>query len=159
MRSLTAARILVLDADHERRAELCRALQALGMPDVSGIANVAEAASSRIPPPELFVVHGATLAANDDGGAISPNPFTASGAPAILLLPDASSFARKAAAKAGYPVVLGTPVSARLLYRRIAHVLQVTRRAKRRMKSQTPAATRTMAVAPELPVLADLPAV
>lgn len=157
MRSLTAARILVLDADHDRRAELCRALQALGMPDVSGIANVAEAAFNRVPPPELFVVHGATLAANDDGDAISPNPFTASGAPAILLLPEASNFARRSAAKAGYPVVLGTPVSARLLYWRIAHVLQVARRAKRRVGLQKPA--RKVATATELPALADLPAV
>jgi hypothetical protein len=156
MRSLTVARVVVLDADHERRAELCRALQALGMPDVTGIANVAEAAVIRLPPPELFVLHGATLAANDDGASISPNPFATSGAPAILLLPDASASARKSAAKAGYPVVLATPVSARLLYRRIAHVLQVARRARRRMQRRT---TARETVAPPRTELADLPAV
>lgn len=132
MRSLLAARIVLLDSDPLRREALTKTLAEFGAFDIASIATVAEVATVTDAPPDIFVIEGPSLAANDEAGSISPNPFSASGIPAILLLPAATSEQRRLAARAGYSVVLGAPVPPRLLYRRIAHLLQNARRAKRR---------------------------
>lgn len=132
-----AARLVLLDADQARREELSGALAELGAFRISGIATVAEAAGvCAQDAPDLFIVEGPSLAANDEADEVSANPFAASGIPTILLLPNPTTIQRRKAARAGYAVVLGMPVSPRLLYRRIAHALQNARRAKRRLEAE-----------------------
>jgi DNA-binding NarL/FixJ family response regulator len=136
MRSLMAARLVLLDADQARRDQLSGALAELAAFEISGIATVADAAGvCTTASPDLIIVEGPSLAANDEADEISPNPFATSGIPTILLLPNATNEQRRKATRAGYAIVLGTPVSPRLLYRRIAHVLQNARRAKRRVEA------------------------
>jgi len=116
MRSLTAARLVLLDADQSRRDSLARALSELGAFEVQGIATVAEACAGGSAP-DLYLVEGPSLAANDEGGTISPNPFAASGIPTILMLPSPTNDHRRLALRAGYAFALAAPVSPRLLYR------------------------------------------
>jgi DNA-binding NarL/FixJ family response regulator len=130
MRSLMAARLLLLDADPLRREALIRALSEVGSFEIEGIATVAERSSVSVP--DLYLVEGPSLSANDAGGAISPNPFAASGIPTILMLPEPTNDQRRMALRAGYTIVLAAPVPLRLLYRRVAQLLQNARRAKRR---------------------------
>lgn len=125
-----AARLLLLDADPLRREALIRALSEIGSFEIAGIATVAE--KSAVATPDLYLVEGPSLSANDAGGAISSNPFAASGVPTILMLPEPTSEQRRMALRAGYMIVLAAPVPLRLLYRRIAQLLQNARRAKRR---------------------------
>jgi DNA-binding NarL/FixJ family response regulator len=149
MRSLMAARLVLLDADQARREELAGALAELGAFEISGIATVAEAAGAgAVAPPDIFIVEGPSLAANDEAEEVSTNPFAASGIPTILLLPNATSEQRRKATRAGYAIVIGMPASPRLLYRRIAHALQNARRAKRRLDAvaQREAAKRAIEV-------------
>lgn len=134
MRSLIAARVVLLDSDQARRDVLAAALAEFAAFEIESIATVAEAPTAARIAPDVFIVEGPSLAANDEAGSISSNPFLASGIPTILLLPAATTEQRRRATKAGYSVVLGAPVPPRLLYRRIAHLLQVARRAKRRME-------------------------
>jgi AmiR/NasT family two-component response regulator len=161
MRSLMAARLVLLDADQARREELSGALAELGAFRISGIATIAEAAGvCALHTPDLFIVEGPSLAANDEADEISANPFAASGIPTILLLPNPTTDQRRKAARAGYAVVLGMPVSPRLLYRRIAHALQNARRTKRRLEAE---ALRNQGIAEkktaaETPLLAKIPA-
>lgn len=100
------------------------------MLQVAGIATVAEAGNDATPP-DVCIVEGPSLAANDDSCHITPNPFSVSGVPTILLLPEPNNKQRRKALNAGYTIVIGTPASPRLLYRRIAHALQNSRRSKR----------------------------
>jgi DNA-binding NtrC family response regulator len=130
MRSLMAARLVLLDSDHLRREALLRALSEVGTFDISCIATVAETCTSS--PPDLYLIEGASFSANDAGGMIAPNPFAASAIPTILMLPQPTNEQRRAAIRAGYTIVLAAPVPTRLLYRRIAQLLQNARRAKRR---------------------------
>jgi DNA-binding NarL/FixJ family response regulator len=130
MRSLMAARLVLLDSDPMRREALIQALSEVGAFEIAGIATVAETSSAS--PPDLYIVEGPSLSANDAGGSIAPNPFAASAIPTVLILPEPTSEQRRAALLAGYAVVLAAPVSVRLLYRRIAQLLQNARRAKRR---------------------------
>lgn len=134
MRSLMAARLVLLDADQARRETLARALGELGAFEILNIATVAEASAAACSS-DLILIEGPGLAANDEGGAITPNPFAASGVPVILMLPAPTSEHRRIALRAGYNVVLAAPVPPRLLYRRIAHLLQNARRAKRRAEA------------------------
>jgi DNA-binding NarL/FixJ family response regulator len=136
MRSLMAARLVLLDADQTRRDELSGALAELGAFKICGIATVAEAAGACAEgSPDLFIIEGPSLAANDENDEVTANPFAASGIPTILLLPNATSVQRRKAARAGYAIVIGMPASPRLLYRRIAHALQNARRVKRRIEA------------------------
>lgn len=153
MRTLKAARIVVLDADSARRDDLCRALAELGIFGIVGIATVADAGNGAAPA-DLYIVEGPSLAANDDGDGISPNPFAASGIATILLLPDATNTQRRKALNAGYSIVIGLPVSPRLLYRRIGHVMQIARRAKQRGAIALAVNARIEPVAHEEPALA-----
>ncbi len=146
MRSLVAARIVLLDSDHARRAALGATLAEFGTFEVVSIATVAEAATAAGAAPDIFIVEGPGLAANDEAGVVSQNPFLASGIPTILLLPAATNEQRRQAVRAGYTAALGAPVAPRLLYRRIAHLLQNARRAKRRAERMT-------AAAPSLPLV------
>lgn len=130
MRSLMAARLVLLDSDSARRDGLCKELDAL-IPGVAGISAVSEAARFVSDQPDLYIIDHGSLAANDDA-AVLPNPLAGTGAASILLLAGATAAQRREASRAGYTAVLGTPVSTRLLYRRIAHVLQIARRTKRR---------------------------
>lgn len=132
MRSLTAARLVLLDSDPARREALAKTLAETGVFEIASVATVAEAATVAGGPPDIFLIEGPSLAANDVGGAISPNPFAASGVPTLLMLPEATGEQRRMAVRAGYSAVLGTPVPPRLLYRRIAHLLQKARRTRRR---------------------------
>lgn len=154
-----AARLVLLDADQARREALSRSLTELGAFDVLNIATVADASLAGTP--DLFLIEGPSLAANDEGGAISPNPFITSGVPTILMLPSPTNEQRRMALRAGYTVVLAAPVPPRLLYRRIAHLLQNARRAKRRLESglQESRAAALESVAPaQVALLADVPA-
>jgi DNA-binding NarL/FixJ family response regulator len=132
MRSLLAARLVLLDSDAARREDLAKALSAFDSFEVLSIATVSEIAAVTGAAPDVFIIEGLSLAANDEAGSIAANPFAASGVPTVLLIPAATSEQRRKAIRAGYSVVLGAPVPPRLLYRRIAHVLQNARRAKRR---------------------------
>lgn len=125
-----AARLVLLDSDPLRREALTRALSEIGTFEIAGIATVAETATGS--PPDLYLIEGPSLSANDAGGSISSNPFAASTIPTILILPEPTSEQRRAALRAGYTIVLAAPVPLRLLYRRIAQLLQNARRAKRR---------------------------
>jgi DNA-binding NarL/FixJ family response regulator len=133
MRSLMAARLVLLDSDHLRREALMRALSEVGTFDIACIATVAETCTSS--PPDLYLIEGPSLSANDTGGSTAPNPFATSGIPTVLMLPQPTNEQRRAAVRAGYTIVLAAPVPARLLYRRIAQLLQNARRAKRRSES------------------------
>lgn len=157
MRSLMAARVVVLDSDATRRDLLCRSLTDLGLFGVSGIATVAEALGKGMPLPDVFLIYGPALSANDDGGSISPNPFVAASVSTILLLPDATMPMRRLAVRAGYSIILAAPASPRLLYRRIAHLLQKARRTKRRMQHAQGAAREAadVMVEPEIVRIAD----
>jgi DNA-binding NtrC family response regulator len=130
MRSLMAARLVLLDSDPMRREVLLKALSEIGTFEIAGIATVAE--TSTASPPDLYLIEGPSLAANDAGGSISPNPFAASAIPTILMLPEPTAEQRRMAQRAGYTVVLAAPVPVRLLYRRVAQLLQNARRTKRR---------------------------
>ena len=130
MRSLMAARLVLLDSDPMRREALLKALSEIGTFEIAGIATVAE--TSTASPPDLYLIEGPSLAANDAGGSISPNPFAASAIPTILMLPEPTAEQRRMALRAGYTVVLAAPVPVRLLYRRVAQLLQNARRTKRR---------------------------
>ncbi|HRF07169.1 MAG TPA: hypothetical protein PL193_00770 [Xanthobacteraceae bacterium] len=153
MRSLIAARIVLLDSDQARRDALTAALAEFAAFEVESIATVAEVPSVAWTAPDVFIVEGPSRAANEEAGSISSNPFLASGIPTILLLPAATNEQRRRAIKAGYSVVLGAPVPPRLLYRRIAHLMQVTRRAKRRMAQAVTESTkpRVIEIAPAEP--------
>ncbi|MBY0532667.1 MAG: hypothetical protein K2P86_11925 [Xanthobacteraceae bacterium] len=133
MRSLMAARIVLLDCDQLRREALIRRLSEFEAFEVSGIATVAE--TSTASPPDLYLIEGPCLSANDAGGSVSPNPFAASGIPAVLMVPEPTNEQRRAALRAGYTIVLAAPVPHRLLYRRIAQLLQNARRGKRRAEA------------------------
>lgn len=132
MRSLMTAQLVLLDSDPVRREALAKTLAAFGAFEIVSIATVAEVATVAGASPDIFVIEGPSLAANDEAGTISTNPFSTSGIPTVLLLPGATNEQRRLAVRAGYTAVLGAPVPPRLLYRRIAHLLQNARRAKRR---------------------------
>lgn len=125
-----AARLVLLDSDPMRREALMQALSEVGAFEITGIATVAETSSASTP--DLYLIEGPSLSANDAGGSIAPNPFAMSAIPTVLILPEPTSEQRRAALRAGYTVVLTAPVPLRLLYRRIAQLLQNARRAKRR---------------------------
>lgn len=128
-----AARLVLLDSDTQRREALASALSDLGNFGLTGIATIADVSAAGMP--DLFVIDGPGLCANDPGGSISPNPFVSSGIPVILMLPSPTSEQRRAALRAGYTIILASPVPPRLLYRRIAQLLQNARRAKRRAEA------------------------
>lgn len=125
-----AARLVLLDSDPLRREALKQALSEIGSFDIVGIATVAE--TSAATPADLYLIEGPSLSANDAGGSISPNPFAASAIPTVLMLPEPTNEQRRMALRAGYTIVLAAPVPIRLLYRRIAQLLQNARRAKKR---------------------------
>jgi|GEM_PF-991767 len=133
MRSLMAARLVLLDSDPLRREALIRTLSEMGAFEIAGIATVAETSTASLP--DLFLIEGPSLSANDAGGSIAPNPFAASTIPTVLMLPEPTNEQRRAALRAGYTIVLAAPVPHRLLYRRIAQLLQNARRAKRRVEA------------------------
>jgi DNA-binding NarL/FixJ family response regulator len=158
MRSLMAARLVLLDSDPMRREALLKALSEIGTFEIAGIATVAE--TSTASPPDLYLIEGPSLAANDAGGSISPNPFAASAIPTILMLPEPTNEQRRLALRAGYTIVLAAPVPVRLLYRRIAQLLQNARRAKKRTDFATakPARQRLEEVSPaQVALLAEAP--
>ncbi len=150
MRSLIASRLVLIDSDPLRREALTKALSELGSFEIAGIATVAE--TSSVPGPDLFLIEGPSLSANDSGGFITPNPFAASTIPTILMLPEPTSEQRRLAQRAGYTIVLAAPVPVRLLYRRVAQLLQNARRAKRRAEAQAErsAAKRRDDIAPHI---------
>lgn len=133
MRSLMAARLVLLDSDQMRREALIRVLSEMGTLEIAGIATVAETSTASLP--DLFLIEGLSFAANDAGALTSQNPFAASAIPTVLMLPEPTNEQRRAALRAGYTVVLAAPVPHRLLYRRIAQLLQNARRAKRRAET------------------------
>ncbi len=111
-----AARLVLLDANQARREELSVALAELGAFEISGIATVADAPSAcAAGSPDIFIVEGPSLAANDENDEVSANPFAASGIPTILLLPNATSEQRRKATRAGYSIAIGVRVSPRLV--------------------------------------------
>lgn len=157
MRSLMAARLVLLDSDQVRRDALIRTLTEMGTFEIAGIATVAETSTAFTP--HLYLIEGPSLAANDEAGSISPNPFAASAIPTVLMLPDPTIEQRRAALRAGYTLVLAAPVPHRLLYRRIAQLLQNARRAKRRVQSVTRGSRKPIVeTGNEAPLLADAPA-
>jgi DNA-binding response OmpR family regulator len=135
MRSLSSARIVVLDANSEHRNFLCAALAAFGMQRVFPASSLEEArhtAAGEIAP-DLCVVDSRQLSAMAASGPRIPrNPFDPARTPGILLAVDTTREMIKAASANGYNVVLGVPVVPRLLYRRIGSILQKVRRAERR---------------------------
>ena len=128
IRSSTSARLVLLDSNQPQREALMRALCEIGAFEIAGIATVADTSSSL----DLFLIEGLSLFANDAGWGNSPNPFAASAILTILMLPQPPNEQRRAALFGGYTVVFSTPVPSRLLYRRIAQLLQNARRRTRR---------------------------
>ena len=124
-----AARLALIDTDCARREALSKALTEMGAFEIACIATVAEASGVS---PDLYLIEGPALSANDAGAFISPNPFAASSIPTILMLENPTSEQRRIAVRQGYTIVLSAPVPLRLLYRRIAQLLQNARRAKKR---------------------------
>ena len=116
------------------------------------------AETSAVTAPDLYLIEGPSLSANDAGGAISPNPFAASRIPTILMLPEPTDAQRRMALRAGYTIVLAAHVPLRLLYRRIAQLLQNARRAKRRAEFALEKKSRHETAAPApTAILAEVP--
>jgi hypothetical protein len=144
MRFLPSARIVVLSADPNHRTFICSALSELGLSQVLPAASLSEARGHGSDGPvDLCVVdpRGLVDGAADTRTKILPNPFEASGTPAILIAEDTVRATLETAASAGYHVVLGLPVVPRLLYRRIGSILQKARRTGRQMSPALAAAT------------------
>jgi two-component system, OmpR family, response regulator len=134
MRFLPAARIVVLDADRDHRAFICASLGELGLLQVLPAATLPEAREiAEKQPIDLCVVdpRGFGALARAEGKKVIANPFRHDAIPAVLLSADTSRAMIVAATEAGYRVVVGLPVTSRLLYRRIGSILQKTRRAGR----------------------------
>jgi DNA-binding response OmpR family regulator len=134
MRFLPAARIVVLDADHDHRAFICASLNALGMLRVLPAGTLPEA--REIAAKELIGLcivdpRGFEPLAQAEGKRVIANPLQRDGIPALLLCVETSRAMNAVALEAGYRAVVGLPVVPRLLYRRIGSTLQKTRRAGR----------------------------
>jgi DNA-binding response OmpR family regulator len=133
MRILSNARVVLLDADAERRALLCAALAAFGMTQVLPAGSLDEARTlARAGDPQLCVVDPRGLPGFAAGPRVPPNPFDPARTAGILVGADTSPENVKTALAFGYAAVIGVPVTPRLLYRRIGSTLQKFRRAGRR---------------------------
>jgi DNA-binding NtrC family response regulator len=129
MRFLPNARIVVVDGDARRRSLLCAELADLGLAQVVPAGSVKEArrlAADR--PFDLCIVDARALGSGSQT-KVFPSPFQ-DGTPAILIAADVS-VSQDVATAAGYRAVIGSPVTPRLLYRRMGSILQKARRAAR----------------------------
>ncbi|MEP9348539.1 hypothetical protein [Xanthobacter sp. KR7-225] len=127
MKVLPTARILLVDSDAERRQATRQALTAFG------VGAVVEAARFEdVQPPMGAGMVDVLVMQIDDLDQVPENPFRDGGAvPAILVVDGLAPMIARAAGRGGYDAGLGTPLQARLLYRRIGSVLQRARRAAR----------------------------
>lgn len=126
MKVLPIARILIIDADAERRQTTKLGLTALGVGTVTEAASSAEALEL----PRQFDVVVVQAGSVDD---IPPHPFrdTGDGIPAVMVADGSAHALARAAGRQGYEAAVGMPLLPRLLYRRIGSVLQRSRRGQR----------------------------
>ncbi|MEP9378786.1 hypothetical protein ABLE91_18870 [Aquabacter sp. CN5-332] len=126
MKVLPTARILIIDADMDRRQTTRLGLTALGVGTVTEVASVTEARDL----PRTFdvvVVQASTL---DD---VPDHPFkdTGDAIPAVVVADGSPHALARTAGRCGYDAAVGMPLLPRLLYRRIGSVLQRARRLQR----------------------------
>ncbi|MEW6122464.1 MAG: response regulator [Pseudomonadota bacterium] len=126
MKVLPIARILIIDADAERRQTTKLGLTALGVGTVTEAATTAEALDL----PRQFDVVVVQAASVDD---VPAHPFkdTGDAIPAVVVAEGSAHALARAAGRHGYDAAVGMPLLPRLLYRRIGSVLQRARRSQR----------------------------
>ncbi|MEW6257770.1 MAG: response regulator [Pseudomonadota bacterium] len=126
MKVLPIARILIIDADAERRQTTKLGLTALGVGTVTEAGSPAEALDL----PRQFDVVVVQAGPVDD---IPPHPFreTEDSIPAVMVAEGSAHALARAAGRQGYDAAVGMPLLPRLLYRRIGSVLQRARRGQR----------------------------
>ncbi|WP_127089941.1 hypothetical protein [Aquabacter cavernae] len=126
MKVLPIARILIIDADADRRETTRLGLTALGVGTVTEAAAVAEALDL----PRQFDVVVVQAASVDD---VPDHPFkdTGDAIPAVMVAEGSAHALARAAGRHGYDAAVGMPLLPRLLYRRIGSVLQRARRSQR----------------------------
>lgn len=126
MKVLPTARILLIDADADRRETARAGLTALGVGSVTEASSVEEARGL----PRQFDVIVVQATAAD---LVPDHPFkdTGDAIPAVVVTDGAPHILARVASRCGYDAAVGMPLLPRLLYRRIGSVLQRTRRAQR----------------------------
>lgn len=124
MKVLPTARIVLLDANMERRQATRLALSALGVGSVREVASIDE-----VTDPSAQGTADVLVVQVDDPEDAPTNPFRfGAGIPAVLVAEVPAQQLVRVAGRTGYDAALGTPVAPRLLYRRIGSVLQRARR-------------------------------
>jgi len=126
MKVLPTARILIIDAESERRQTTRAGLTALGVGAVTEASSINEAQGL----PRAFDVVVVQVASLEDA---PEHPFKDSGEyiPAVLVADGTPHLLARTAGRTGYDAAVGMPLLPRLLYRRIGSVLQRARRAQR----------------------------
>lgn len=126
MKVLPTARILIIDADAERRQTTRAGLTAFGVGAVTEATSIEEAQGL----PRQFDVVVVQAASADQ---VPDHPFkdTGDAIPAVVVTEGAPHVLARVASRCGYDAAVGMPLLPRLLYRRIGSVLQRTRRAQR----------------------------
>ncbi|MGQ3672984.1 hypothetical protein ACT6QG_11375 [Xanthobacter sp. TB0136] len=127
MKVLPVSRILLVDGQQERRADLRKALSQFGV----GVLLEADTLEDALAP-DLYDNADLIVVQAEDADRIPENPGRdGAGLPAILVADLPSHALERACAQAGYDAALGMPLVPRMLYRRIGSVLQLVRRARR----------------------------
>ncbi len=126
MKVLPTARILIIDADADRRQMTRLGLTALGVGAVTEVSSVAEARDL----PRAFDVLVVQASSADE---VPDHPFrdTGDAIPAVVVADGTAYALARVAGRGGYDAAVGMPLLPRLLYRRIGSVLQRARRGQR----------------------------
>lgn len=126
MKVLPTARILIIDADADRRQTTRTGLSALGVGAVTEVSTVEEALTL----PRSFDVVVVQVQSVDD---VPDHPFrdAEDAIPAVMVAEGSTLQLTRTAGRCGYDAAVGMPLLPRLLYRRIGSVLQRARRAQR----------------------------
>lgn len=135
MKVLPTARILIIDADAERRQTTRAGLTAFGVGAVTEAASIEDAQAL----PRQFDVVVVQAASADQ---VPDHPFkdTGDAIPAVVVTEGAPHILARVAGRCGYDAAVGMPLLPRLLYRRIGSVLQRARRTQRPTPLQAEAA-------------------
>ncbi len=126
MKVLPTARILIIDADADRRQTTRAGLTALGVGAVTEASSVDEAKEL----PRQFDVLVVQTSSADE---VPDHPFkdTGDAIPAVVVTEGVPHVLARTASRCGYDAAVGMPLLPRLLYRRIGSVLQRARRMQR----------------------------
>ena len=136
MKVLPTARILIIDADADRRQTTRDGLTALGVGAVTEVSSVAEAKDL----PRQFDVLVVQASPSEE---VPDHPFkdTGDAIPAVVVTEGVPHVLARTASRCGYDAAVGMPLLPRLLYRRIGSVLQRARRMQRPASAQQEAGT------------------